>query len=328
MKSLRLQGLGLSLAAALGLAGAAVARAEIVVTLHEAAVVHGPRVVLRDVASIGTARRQLSERIESIDLGPAPIAHERVVLRQDVLAAHVARQLQSQGGLPIRWTGAASVTLQRGMQALPTEQLQAAADSALRAWLASQPVTRYEIEPLATPPASQVPSGALQLSVRPLPAGQAPAGHITLWVEVRVDDRLVRQLPVVMKVRSYASRWLARVDLPARSPVDAGSFEQREEVLALPYRPTLLDLPPASARLVRPIRAGQALEAADVGGLVDVMRGDPVTVSIYRGLVSVQARAEALRDGRSGQSIPVRIAGATAAVMAQVTGPGRVQVNE
>jgi flagella basal body P-ring formation protein FlgA len=316
------------MAAALGMSGASATPTEIVVTLHEAATIDGARVALRDVASIGAPRRALAQRIASLDLGPAPPVHDRLVLRQEILAARIERQIRHKPGLMLRWTGAAAVTVQRGLQTLPPDRVQAAAEAALRDWMARQPVARYEIEPIAVPPETQVPSGDVQLGVRPLPTGQAPAGHLTLWVDVRVDDRTVRQLPVVMKVRSFAPRWVARTDVVAGSVLDPADFEQREVALETQRRPAL-SMPPATpARLTRPLRAGQVLEAGDLAGLTDVTRGEPVTASIQRGLVSVQARGEALQDGRSGQSIRVRIAGATAAVLAEVTGPGRVQVNE
>jgi flagella basal body P-ring formation protein FlgA len=46
------------------------------------------------------------------------------------------------------------------------------------------------------------------------------------------------------------------------------------------------------------------------------------------GGIRMEGRVEVLEDGRIGQSVHVRLPGATEAILARVTGPGRVEVLE
>jgi flagellar basal body P-ring formation protein FlgA len=146
-------------------------------------------------------------------------------------------------------------------------------------------------------------------------------------VDVEVAGRLERRVPVVVAVRSFASRWQARTDLPVRAAVGPDGFERQEIELSLASVAAPAELP-VGKRLSRAIAAGQVLQLTHLEQATEVTRGDMVEAHVRRGLVSVQTRGEALQDGRSGQRIQVRITGASGPVLAQVVGPGTVQVNE
>jgi flagellar basal body P-ring formation protein FlgA len=217
-------------------------------------------------------------------------------------------------------------------QAQPRQRIEAAALQAqasrdLSDWLARQPVSRFEVSPVSPVADVDVPAGPWSLSTRSLATGQAPVGRTIVWVEVRVADHVEKRVPVVMMVRSFAPRWQARIDLPARAAVGAEGFERQEVELALPYLPAPAELP-MGVRLTRALAAGQVLQTAHLEQAIEVTRGDLVDAHVRRGLVSVQTRGEALQDGRQGQRVQVRIAGATGPVLALVVGPGTVQVNE
>lgn len=214
-----------------------------------------------------------------------------------------------------------------GQQRIEAGALQAEAMRAVSGWLKAQPVSRFEIAPAAPLADLRVPGGPWTLSARPLAAALPPVGRVIAWVEVSVGGRIERRVPVAIDIHSFAQRWHARADLPARAPVAADAFELREAELSTPYQPSPSDLPPGM-RLSRPLAAGQPLQSTHMEPAVEVTRGDIVSAYVRRGMVSVQSRAEALQDGRSGQRVQVRIAGATGPVQALVTGPGTVEVNE
>jgi flagella basal body P-ring formation protein FlgA len=205
--------------------------------------------------------------------------------------------------------------------------LQAEAVRAISAWLARQPVSRFEVSTGLPVADVDVPAGPWSLSTRPLAAGQAPVGRVIVWVDVQVADRLERRVPVAVAVRSFAPRWQARTDLPARAAIGPDVFVRRAFELSLPSVAAPAELP-AGKRLSRAMAAGQVLQPAHLEQATEVSRGDMVDAHVRRGLVSVQTRGEALQDGRSGQRIQVRITGASGPVLAQVVGPGTVQVNE
>ena len=205
--------------------------------------------------------------------------------------------------------------------------LQAEAVRAVSGWLERQPVSRFDVSTGLPVTDVDVPAGPWSLSVRPLAAGQAPVGRIIVWVDVLVAHRLERRVPVVVAVRSFAPRWQARMDLPARAAIGPDVFERQEIELTATSVSAPADLP-AGKRLSRAVAAGQVLQPGHLEPATEVTRGDMVEAHVRRGLVSVQTRGEALQDGRSGQRIHVRITGASGPVLAQVVGPGTVQVNE
>jgi flagella basal body P-ring formation protein FlgA len=223
--------------------------------------------------------------------------------------------------------GAATKPQVQARQRVEGAALQAEAVRAISAWMAQQPVSRFEVSAGLPMTDVDVPAGPWSLSARPLAPGQVPVGRIIVWVDVQVVDRLERRVPVVVTVRSFAPRWQARTDLPARAAIGSDLFERQEIELSLPSAAAPVELP-AGKRLSRSMVAGQVLQPAHIEQATEVTRGDMVEAHVRRGLVSVQTRGEALQDGRSGQRIQVRIAGASGPVLAQVVGPGTVQVNE
>ena len=78
----------------------------------------------------------------------------------------------------------------------------------------------------------------------------------------------------------------------------------------------------ADAAPLRP--AGPA--AAVTGARPLVARGGTATLRSVDGAIEVESRVEVREDGGAGQDVRVRLPGATADVLARVTGPGRVEV--
>lgn len=323
---LRLLGRALaSWAMAAGTAGAAASPVTIELLAEARAAAADVR--LRDVARIHAASPQAALLWEAVVLGPAPAVGLPVSLPRERLAAHLERHARRTGQALPRWSGAETVVLTREQQSIPGTALRSEAVRAVGAWLKQQPVSRFELEsgsPLAD---VDVPAGTWTLAARPLAAAQPPVGRITVWVEVSVDQRIERRVPVAIKVRAFGPRWQARTDLSARTPVGLESFELTESELTVPYLPAVRKLP-AGMRLARALAAGQPLLAAHIEQATEVTRGDIVAAHLRRGLVSVHTRGEALQDGRNGQQVRVRIAGSTGPVRALVTGPGTVQVSE
>lgn len=314
-------------AALLGATGSGGSTADVHVTLRESAVIGDSRVRLADVAVISGRSRRLTARLGAVDLGPAPWPGDHLLLKRSAVAAHLRRLHRILDGAVVRWSGPDTVPVRRAVRQVDPAAIQSVAERALQAWLAQYPLLRHQVYVLAPPVAAPVAAGALTLSARGLPPSQVPAGVVTVWVELQVDGWVARRTPVVLFVRAFVRRWAARSNLQPGLRVDEEDFEPREIELQAPYRLAPQDLP-LGTRLSRPLRTGQLLEQGHVAEVFDVTRGDLVTADLRMGPVNVQARAEALQDGRHGQQVQVRIAGATSPVSAQVIGPGRVQVKE
>ena len=57
-------------------------------------------------------------------------------------------------------------------------------------------------------------------------------------------------------------------------------------------------------------------------------RGSYATLHSTQGLISLESRVEVLQDGNRGQAIRVRLPNASSSIVANVVGPGAVEVRE
>lgn len=317
----------MAMAALLGASGSGGSVGDVQVTLRDSALIGDSRVRLSDVAVVSGRSRRLVARLGAVDVGPAPWPGDHLLLRRSTLAAHLRRLQRSLDGAVVHWSGPDAVSIRRDVRQVDSGAIQSVAEQALEVWLAQRPLLRHQVSVLAPPVAVPVAAGPLTLSACGLAASQMPAGIVTVWVELQVDGWVARRVPVVLFVRAFVRRWSARADLPSGRPIAEGDFEPADVELQAPYRLVPTDLP-LGTRLARPLLAGQLLEQGHVAEVFDVTRGALITADVRMGQVNVQARAEALQDGRNGQRVRVRIAGATSPVLAQVIGPGRVQVSE
>lgn len=184
MKALLLAG-GMLAAAA---AAAVVAAPAVSIELRPEVRVGAGAVTLGDVARLESTDLGLMRQLVDLPVGRSPLPGHSVVLERAGVAAWVRRQL----GLPperIEWRGPSAARITAGSQLLRGEAIVAAAREALPAAGDLQAVPR-DLE---------LPDGQLRLQPRPFgPLRQ----RTTVWVDVRVDERLMRSVPVAFQVES------------------------------------------------------------------------------------------------------------------------------
>lgn len=61
---------------------------------------------------------------------------------------------------------------------------------------------------------------------------------------------------------------------------------------------------------------------------VGVVRGEWATLRTSCGVVSLERRVQVLQNGRPGQSVRIKVSGATTSILAQVTGAHTVEIFE
>lgn len=203
-------------------------------------------------------------------------------------------------------------------------RLLAVSRDSLSHWLAARSARQVVIA--VAPQASVVlPPGSVSLSARPLADLEPITPRMQVWIDVAVDHRFVRAVPVAFDVQAFGPAWVATRDVRVGETLAGAALAQKEVDIARQRAAPLAD-PPANARLRRPLLAGEALTAAHVETVPPVQRGEYVTVRSQTGAVGIEARAEALQDGRPGQLVWVRLASATGPVHARVVSEGIVEV--
>lgn len=170
------------------------------------------------------------------------------------------------------------------------------------------------------------PAGEISLKAR-ISGGAWPRARVSVPVDIYIDGRL----------QSTAVVWFA-LSLPTTGPGYADSYPAGTDIAKLSLSPVAYDaavahgaltaLPAGTEpmRLHRNVRAGDPLRSDDFERWPDVARGDHVKMTIVSGKLKLSAPAIAIGDGSLGQRVGVLVDGAEAAVQADVTGKGEVQV--
>lgn len=168
------------------------------------------------------------------------------------------------------------------------------------------------------------PPGVLTLRARQ-PSAATLARRMVVNVDIAVDGRHWRSVPVWFAVKAWRPVWVAQVPMAAGKPVDRELFVvERREVAALPTPPV-----PAAQGLQRlqlrgALAAGDVLRAAQVERRHAVQRNQAVQVRVTADHLELQMRGVALADARIGE--PVRVLNPTSRQIfaARVVGDGLV----
>lgn len=335
----RLLAAGVAVALSTGASGAAaMAPGDIAIELPEIAEVGQPQVRFGDIAIVRTSDLQSQRRLVSLPLGRAPRPGVPVVLDRAVLSKWILQQTGWGSGFQqrtIHWSGAMEVQVLAAAQVLSSKRVSAVAEAALKQWLDARS-TKAHVEPLSRVPDQALASGELTLRARPLPPQGAPARRMSVWVDVFANDRFVKAIPVSFAVEAWvpvrvALRSLAEGEIVERSDLQVQLVERsvnatdlRPAALSAPYLAEGSDLP-RSVRLRHAVRAGEVLSRSDLEAAPDVVRGNRAELSAVAGAVALTGQAEVLQDGRVGETVRVRLPGATGTILARVTGPDQVE---
>lgn len=310
-------------------AAAAPAWAGVTVRLHASATVARDAVTLGDVAEIEGADRERVERLRDLPLGRVGRGGTFVALRRGDIARWACMK-RGLCGQDVAWAGARRVEVRGPSPVVSRAALVEVARQALESALAPLGA-RLSIEAMEATDGVEVPAGDVVFSARPLPAGTAPYRHMTVWVDARVDGRVVRAVPVQFKVAATVPAWVARDEIPAGARVSAAAFVPGEADLAVspgeqPRRRAETFTDAGDVLLVRhALRPGQPLTAANSGPVPLVARGETALLRMKSSLIELESRVDVLQDGYLGQTVRVRAGNAGGTLMAKVTGAGLLE---
>jgi flagella basal body P-ring formation protein FlgA len=312
-------------------------------------------VTLGAVADISSRDPQLRQRLMDLPLGRSPPAGEPVTLGRETLMRWIRARIGIDA-TQIAWSGAAAANVLPVTRTVAGERIAHVAQDQLQMALAQNSL-RGEINLLQGPQDITVPDGKVELKARShavlettgtaLTAGSLLARRQSVWVDIWVDGNFIRTVPVGFNVSAYAPAYVALQDLAAGIVFDPEHVDQEQlavkEVewsgrLAEPIKP-IPDNPfgsPASPprkrhaalKLRRPVAAGHAVTKTDVVAAPLVAQGDYATLRSVNGPIELESRVEVLQDGNAGQAVRVKMPKASSPVLARVTGPGQVEIQE
>jgi flagella basal body P-ring formation protein FlgA len=294
------------------------------IDLRTAAEIEGDRVLLGDVAALSGSDGEQVERLRRLEVGRGPAAGAPARLERSQLA----RWLPRRTGIPGRsldWRGAARCELRRAVRRLPAGDVVARAIAGTVEALSGKGL-RVAATPSGMLADLEVPAGTLALEPRPLPPDAAVARRLTVRVDVRVAGRLVRSVPVNLELEVFGPGLVATEGQAAGARLDVALLEPGEIRWSGRGSPPLPLAALENVRLRRPLAKGEPVTRALVESAPMVARGERATLRASAGLVRLEGRVEVLQDGFAGQTVPVKLPGATGSVAARVVGRGNLEV--
>ncbi|AXV76796.1 flagella basal body P-ring formation protein FlgA [Ralstonia solanacearum] len=287
-------------------------------------------VVLGDIAQLASRDLAALRQLMRLPLGRLPRSGESAHLDRFQLA----RWVRARTGIDpqtIKWSGAEAVDIYLATHELSGEQLATAAKASLQDWLSARS-TRSSVELSRVPHDLVVPAGEVKVQVRPISNAALLTRHMSVWVDVWVDDCFIRTVPVSFDVRAYEQGYVMDLAQASGSPLDQIHMQPKEvDLTALPSKAVLTSLKPeavANLRLRRPMAAGEAVTRDSVESRPAVARGDWATLHAIAGAVNLESRVEVLEDGRNGQLVHVKLPNATSPMLARVVGERMVEVKQ
>lgn len=287
------------------------------VALRAEAVVAGPQFSLGEVAAVD------DPQLAALRIGHSPRAGAVLTLQRAEVQRALRRLAPQRGAVMV--SGAERIVVRRGpLQALELARVHEAAARELRGALAAR-YARFEIEPATAGEGSLgVPEGRVELRAR-LPSLSPLPARVAVWIDIHVDERLQRSVPVSFANRAWQPVLAARRAVAPGEPLRAADFELREAQVAGAAAPLPADLDLSALRLKRPLAAGAALAVAHVERAPGVSKDQPVRVQVMRGAIGIETVAVATRDAAAGEVLRVRHADTNQTYPARVVAAGVVE---
>lgn len=227
---------------------------------------------------------------------------------------------------PLHADGAApSVPAERGPGLTAAAVEQAAVQAAVAAW--SRDGLRLDVRVVPTPGGLRLPAEARGLALSPPALPSRPQARTRVWVDVQRAAGASVRVPVLLAVRAWREAPVAQASLRAGDDLRPGLVARAEvDVAASTVTPLPADAVLDGLRLRRPVAAGQPLSADALEPRPAVRRQQRVQVMVEAGDVRLRTAAVALRDGRIGETVPVRGGPGSAPYLAVVVADDAVRV--
>lgn len=313
-------------------AAPAAARSGAVIILHSEPIVRNELIRLGEIADIESDDPALARELHSLVVGRAAppgaardvdLTYVRIRLRQAGLADDQFHLV-----FPPGMDEKGRFSVRTPAQTVGAAALRDAVEQAIRTALAGSSVREEEgAKDVLTPqveigfgdlPDLQVPVGVVAIRVAPFQ--RRPSGSVIASVQVAVDGRPVRTIPVRASVQVLEPVLVLKETLPRHTPLapEFITVERRDErsVPAGVLRsPSQLD----GMRTARYLRAGSILSEGVIEPVPDVAAGDTVRILAQVGVVKVMAEGVLLADGRIGDRVPVKNGGSGEVVWGRLT---------
>lgn len=302
----------------------AASAAELVVTLAPQVEVADRNFSLGEVAQIQGEDAPAMQALRGLRVGQLGLSGRELRLTRLEIARYVERHLPPSIER-VQWRGAEATAVRMNTVRMEPQAVVEYAQAKLRAYLEAQ-YTNLDLRPTTRLDALRIPAGEATFSAS-VRGGPKPQRRMRVDVELHSTNQLLRVIPVWFEVRAYANALTLARDIAVDEVLRTDDMEYRQvDVAAADGDVLVLAGDVVGQRMRRAARSGTALSRAMVGVVPAVVRQDDVEVEVRAGAVLIESRGTALSDGRYGDLVAVRIAGAEL-LRGRVVGAKRLALN-
>lgn len=305
----------------------AASRTPVAIVLKQQALVDHVDVRLGDVAEVRTRDRALRVRFEDVAVGWVPRNGARRTISRTEVETLLAR---SGGTAAVSVEGARATTVRLRAGYYPAARLfDVARERLLRQLHARYPMlTGVDVTPVGEPVDLRVPAGRIVVDARPI-RGDALAKRVCVWVDLRLNDRPYRRIPVWLRVAAYAPAVVTKRTIKPREKLQPGDVAIEERDVTGTDPALIAKLGDIAGRRARTfIPAGAVVQTKNLEPNPPVLTDELVKVRVVAGSVRIETQAIAEQDGYIGDYIKVRNPKTAASFSARVIGENAVAVTE
>jgi len=294
------------------------------IVFHSATTVSGPSVTLADIADFNNRSEQTEAANTLADqtVATSPDAGEKIILDTHSIIHKLSQGVTDPDS--IQWSGAKTVTVSRQGVTITPKIVQNIIDAFLTEHSKELSGVNCSFTPIDPPSAFIVPTGDLQWEVTP--SNPSIIGSSRFSLIGRIDGQVIKNFSVRGTLKAMAPVVVATVNL-RRDDMIIESQIRMESMDISPLRaPCLQKDQVIGKKVLRTIKAGTAIELANVEFPPVVKKGALVKILAQKNGIALTATGIAKTDGKEGQIIKVKNVSSEKEIFCRVTAPGLVEV--
>lgn len=296
------------------------------VQLKSIAEIREGNVTLGDVVQSTSLSPEEWSKLAGAVLAPAPLlGFERIINRDQILSVFLHQGYDPKG---IVLSGPQSVrTFVTGIR-IEGSELRVRGENFLCEELERGGQEDFEIEFIGNQSGMMVPRRTSPPQYRIVWEGKPSLkGKVGLLVQVLDAGRVLGQIPLLFRIRSFGKVLVAKERIPRKTVLHGGQFELKRVELTDFNKTPFQDPEDLSGReLCRPVPSGAILAEEDTHCPPLIRKGDLVTVVYASEALLLTAKAKAKESGRKGDWIAVENIDTRKLIFVRIIGPSRVEL--
>jgi flagellar basal body P-ring formation protein FlgA len=293
------------------------------ITVKQSAVVKGELIRLGDIAQFDPMSDSRVSQLSLIEISSAPMPGTDSNISKDLMIYKINSFISGSKDILIKLPE--SLIVHRGAQLINAGRMQEIFTEYIKNH-SEWPEDKISFEDINTPGTIALPVGNLRWDVQGKSSNDL-IGNVSLTIDFRVDDKLVKKVPVSGKVSINmetikAARRIERgrvISADDITLVNENSFHFRKDSII--NKEDVI-----GKRALHTIQADQTFLASMIENPPLVKKGDKVIIKAENSEFKITAPGEALQDGQTGDQVEVLNLQSGGKVFATVRGSGLVEV--